>query len=409
MGNTTSSAPAPTLDALDPDDQRAIMRSVQLINQRSTEHPGKFTRSDLREVHAAMPDRLFAALWRGLLSAAGESDALGLDAVLKVVVPLRNSNRDAASAAAAAHLGLCFPGDHSATATATALEEAAPWLAAVGRGDADSTSAAAAKLIADAACAAWLVDLREIEPLPLLREGSTRLLSNDHVRFLSRALPAAQRREWRLLFTTARDGVSFSRFVAACTKRAPCLIVIRDQKGATFGAFAAESLSVGPKFGGGYGSFLFTLDAPAAIHKASGDNANLAYLNVGMDQLPNGLAFGGNLEARFFGLWLYDDLEGGRSDGPCATYSDAPCVASSTEFALDEIEVWAVEADPPPPNEEEAAAAAGENALTAAGVLSSKHQETRNFLAMAGRTQHAANLGVEQTDQAKNAAKDGLW
>ena len=56
-------------------------------------------------------------------------------------------------------------------------------------------------------------------------------------------------------------------------------------------------------------------------------------------------------------------------------------------------QLWAVADDPPPPTEEEAAAEAGENALTAAGVLSSKHQETRNFLAMAGRTQHAENLG----------------
>ena len=29
------------------------------------------------------------------------------------------------------------------------------------------------------------------------------------------------------------------------------------------------------------------------LYKASGDNGNLVYLNVGMEQLPNGLAFGG--------------------------------------------------------------------------------------------------------------------
>ena len=48
--------------------------------------------------------------------------------------------------------------------------------------------------------------------------------------------------------------------------------------------------------------------------------------------------------------------------------------------------------DSPPPTEEELAAEAGENALTAASVLSSKHEETRNFLAMAGRKQYAADL-----------------
>ncbi len=74
-----------------------------------------------------------------------------------------------------------------------------------------------------------------------------------------------------------------------------------------------------------------------------------------------------------------DDLETGRSDGPCTTYGGSPCLASGAAFAVDEIEVWAVEEDPPPPSEEEQAVAAGENALTAAGVLSSKHTETRNF------------------------------
>ena len=75
---------------------------------------------------------------------------------------------------------------------------------------------ASARLLAEVACAAWLLDLRELEPLPVLTEGATRLLtSSEHVRFLAKALPAAQRRKWRLLFTTARDGLSFSRFSPA--------------------------------------------------------------------------------------------------------------------------------------------------------------------------------------------------
>ena len=47
-------------------------------------------------------------------------------------------------------------------------------------------------------------------------------------------------------------------------------------------------------------------------------------------------------------------------------------------------------------SEEELAAQQGENALTAAGVLSSKHQETRNFLAMAGKETNSDKLGIKQ-------------
>lgn len=179
-----------------------------------------------------------------------------------------------------------------------------------------------------------------ISRLPTLCEGTPKLLSSsDHIRFLSRALPSENRRKWRLLFTTARDGCSFTRFVGLTTHRAPCLLVIRDSTGAIFGGFAASPLAVAPQFAGSYGSFLFSLSPGApAVHRASGDSPNLVYLNAGMDVLPNGLAFGGNLEALFFGLWLRDDLETGRSNGPCQAYSNSPCLASATEFKVDEIE-----------------------------------------------------------------------
>ena len=134
-----------------------------------------------------------------------------------------------------------------------------------------------------------------------------------------------------------------------------------------------------------------------AVPPTRGMGSSSAALVAG---LAAGLAFGGNLEARFFGLWLRDDLETGRSDAPCVTYGNAPCLASSSAFELDEVELWATDEDPPPPSEEEAAAARGENALTAAGVLSSKTEETRNFLVMAGRTQHAANLTPLPNDTA---------
>ena len=136
----------------------------------------------------------------------------------------------------------------------------------------------------------------------------------------------------------------------------------------------------------------FSLDIHR-VYRASGVNANHVYFNVGMESIPNGLAFGGSLDARFFGLWLHDDLETGRSEGPCSTYGDSPCLSSTSAFEIDELELWAVEDDPPPPSEEEQAAERGENALTAAGVLSSKHQETRNFLAVAtGKGNHSDAL-----------------
>ena len=70
-------------------------------------------------------------------------------------------------------------------------------------------------------------------------------------------------------------------------------------------------------------------------------------------------------------------------------------LALAAEFRVAEVELWAVAEDPPPPSDEEQAAGRGENALTAVGVLSSKHEETRKFLEIAtGKGQASADLGV---------------
>ena len=107
-----------------------------------------------------------------------------------------------------------------------------------------------------------------------------------------------------------------------------------------------------------------------------------------MEQLPNGLAFGGHLEARFFGLWLHDDLETGRSCAPCSTYQDMHAVlASSGDFSVDAVELWAVDEDVAVDDEPQGTALDG--------VMGEQHAETRSFLEMAGKTQHAATLAPE--------------
>ncbi len=396
MGASSSAPASASITDLGDDEQRLLMRNVAFLASRDTAEPGKFCRADWREVHAAMPARLAEALWRALhVGSPAGGEYVDLNDVVRIVVPLRSGPSPPPAPAAQAHLAAT--GLDAPTAASVANDEAAPWLASLGllSSAADVASRSAAQLIAQAAASAWVsVDLRDLEPLPHLTEGTPRLLTDSgHVRLLARALPSEERRRWRLLFSTSRDGCSFTRFVGLGANRAPCLVVIRDTAGALFGGYSASPLTVSSQFSGSYGSFLFSLAPTPAVHRASGDSPNLVYLNAGMEVLPNGLAFGGNLEARFFGLWLRDDLESGRSCGPCATYSNSPCLASATEFEVAEVELWAVADDPPPPTEEEAAADAGVNPLTEAGVLSSKHQETRNFLAMAGRTQHAANLG----------------
>ena len=119
---------------------------------------------------------------------------------------------------------------------------------------------------------------------------------------------------------------------------------------------------------------------------------SFVHLNQGMEQLPNGLAFGGQLDARFFGLWLHDDLETGRSCAPCSTYQDMRAVlASSGDFSVDAVELWAVDEDVPVDDEPQGTALDG--------VMGEQHAETRSFLEMAGKTQHTATLAPEPVAQ----------
>jgi hypothetical protein len=47
--------------------------------------------------------------------------------------------------------------------------------------------------------------------------------------------------EWSLLYTIAKDGVSYTTFYANVKDRDNTVILIKDQKGKIFGAYCSES------------------------------------------------------------------------------------------------------------------------------------------------------------------------
>ena len=140
---------------------------------------------------------------------------------------------------------------------------------------------------------------------------------------------------------------------------------------------------LGSTFFGDNQSFVYTVQGtgrgaqPAAVHRAKGADDHLVYLNKDMHELPNGLAFGGQLDDRFFGLWIHDNLESGRSVAGCATYR-SPVLSSTPDFAIAALELWAVEPDAPLPVWQQEAEEQG-------GVMGAKHKQTREFMSMAGR------------------------
>ena len=71
-------------------------------------------------------------------------------------------------------------------------------------------------------------------------------------RLLAEALPPHCRHRWRLLFSSARDGASFSRLCAMTIGRAPVLLVVRDTGGAVFGGVCTQPLQKAPHFYGAH-------------------------------------------------------------------------------------------------------------------------------------------------------------
>lgn len=334
-------------------EQRMLLRNCSLLAGRDPSDPSSFSEADWCGVHAAMAGALAAGVFRGFARGA---EVLDCDRVIRTLAALRDDKParllflvDASGAASPPGDGpdggaaLCrfvqlVGGDGAAWLQSVAPSRwstaAEPWLAQLGpsppappacSGRADlaawaarsDQAAAAAEALSQLSHAAWLVDHRELQPVPDLGGDASALLPPHALRPLAAALPPTHCAAWRLLFSSSRDGASFTRLCALAFGRAPCLLVIRDRDGAVFGGYSPEPFHTSPKFFGDFSSFLFTLTgggggggggggvgAGVRVHRASGDNSNFVYCNAHKEMLPNGIAFGGNLDSRFFGLWL---------------------------------------------------------------------------------------------------------
>ncbi|GJJ72200.1 hypothetical protein EMPS_04557 [Entomortierella parvispora] len=145
----------------------------------------------------------------------------------------------------------------------------------------------------------------------------------------------------RLLFSSKTSGASFSTLLQKIMYQGPTLVVMKDEDGYIFGAYADQDWEQGPKFFGTDRSFLFSIRPKLRIYRPSRVNNNFQYLDSGTKTLPNGMGFGGQL--RYFGLWLASDFQSGQSAAEplCSTYQ-SPRLSKQQNFKLDEMEVWQV-------------------------------------------------------------------
>ncbi|KAM6937358.1 MTOR-associated protein MEAK7 [Xenentodon cancila] len=215
------------------------------------------------------------------------------------------------------------------------------------------------------------------------------LLDLPTLMFLAPQLPDSYSAPWRLVFSTLLHGESFTRMVAALTKRGPTLLLIKDTKGHVFGGFASHAWEVKPQFQGDSRCFLFTVFPSLRVYTATGYNQHFMYLNQNQQTMPNGLGMGG--QHGYFGLWLDSDFGRGHSRArpKCTTYS-SPQLSGEEDFTLDSMEVWAV-GKPPGPEE-------GEEGGCKKSILD-VDPEVQAMMEMTGKTLHSQGLREPEEDQ----------
>uniref|UniRef100_UPI00358F63A9 MTOR-associated protein MEAK7-like n=1 Tax=Myxine glutinosa TaxID=7769 RepID=UPI00358F63A9 len=207
----------------------------------------------------------------------------------------------------------------------------------------------------------------------------TFLLDLPSVLFLNSQLPSELRNRWRLLFSSALHGQSFSGLCSKIVDEGPSLLLLRDTDGYVFGGFASCSWELKPQFQGNNLCFLFSLDPVLSIYTCTGYNDHYMYFTHGQQTIPNGLGMGG--QHGYFGLWLDSDFGKGhsRAKPSCTTYG-SPQLSAHEDFNLECLEVWAL-GEP----------AVNKKSLDGRSVLDAD-PESQAILEMVGKSRHSTGL-----------------
>jgi len=170
---------------------------------------------------------------------------------------------------------------------------------------------------------------------------NSQLLDKHSVGALDSQFSLQQRGQWALLFSSKVHGGSFSTMRKNIQNTGATLIVIKDKDGYVFGGFASMPWTKCPDFYGTDSSFLFTLQPQLQVFHPRGQNQNFQYFNYGMEQLPNGLGMGGQMD--YFGLFISDKYDSGHCKGhPRSSTFHNLVLSKQQDFRVDEMEVWRI-------------------------------------------------------------------
>ncbi|PON43705.1 Parvalbumin [Parasponia andersonii] len=155
------------------------------------------------------------------------------------------------------------------------------------------------------------------------------------------ALSQHELEEWKLLYHSSFNGLSFNTFLGNISNHeGPTVLIIKDKEGYIYGGLASQSWERHGDFYGDMKSFIFQLYPKAALFRPTGANTNLQWcaLNFSSENIPNGIGFGGR--ANHFGLFLSASFDQGQTFS-CTTFG-SPCLSKTNRMHPEVIECWGV-------------------------------------------------------------------
>ena len=154
---------------------------------------------------------------------------------------------------------------------------------------------------------------------------------------------------WELIYSSERDGKSWSILQSKLVAAEKCLILFQDKDLHLFGGYFPKPLIPSVNFQNdtsdsficsrgsrGRGEEALTLYFPTGL------NQNHIYYNYGSKSFPNGIGMGGQID--YFAFFISSDFESGSSRAePTSTTFGSPQLSGNADFILDACEVWLLE------------------------------------------------------------------
>ncbi|KAJ6228072.1 nucleolar protein 7/estrogen receptor coactivator-related [Anaeramoeba flamelloides] len=166
--------------------------------------------------------------------------------------------------------------------------------------------------------------------IPSIVNGISKILTNENIETIFQELPKSlSLSDWKLIFNTENDGISFNTFYQSMDPISSSLMIIQTTDNDVFGIFNPTRIHLSNSFYGTSRGFMFTFYPEFKTFRSSGKN-DFYILTTNKS-----LSFGGGTN---YGIWISKDFINGSSQY-CETYQNDE-LAQKRDFALAKVEIF---------------------------------------------------------------------